>query len=133
MLPIGCDSSCINPTPETIHGPDAPIGESYTYTWIVNNLWVNNSQDLTIDGTQTLGYGVPIPIKLIVTTINGCIDSIEFEYTPLDCDSIESHCYTTKDTIWCNTDGTYSFQLQVQNNNATASASIKLYDFTAPS
>lgn len=132
MLPIGCDSSCINPTPETIHGPDAPIGESYTYTWIVNNLWVNNSQDLTIDGTQTLGYGVPIPIKLIVTTINGCIDSIEFEYTPLDCDSIESHCYTTKDTIWCNTDGTYSFQLQVQNNNATASASIKLYDFTAP-
>jgi hypothetical protein len=75
-------------------------------------------------------YGIPYTITLIATTVNGCVDSTKFEYTPESCDS--SHCYTMTDTIWCNTDGTYSFQVMVNNQNAQQTASIMLDNFTSP-
>ncbi|MBK9731314.1 MAG: PKD domain-containing protein [Chitinophagaceae bacterium] len=126
LLPIGCDSGCINPLADTIHGPP---GMSM-YDWQINGVNVSNLQDLGLNPGNLPNYGVAYVIKLIATTVNGCVDSTTFEYTPRSCDS--SDCYTMTDTIWCNLDGTYSFQISVENMNAVQSASIMLNNFTSP-
>lgn len=126
LLPIGCDSGCINPLADTIHGPPGMI----MYDWQINGVNVSNLQNLGLNPGNMPNYGVAYVIKLIATTANGCVDSTSFEYTPRSCDSAQ--CYTMTDTIWCNLDGTYSFQLNVNNLNATQSASIMLNNFTSP-
>jgi PKD repeat protein len=126
MLPIGCDSGCINPLADTINGPP---GMSI-YDWQINNVTVSTLQDLGLNNINMPVYGVPYTIKLIATTVNGCMDSTTFQYTPRECDT--SDCYTMTDTIWCNSDGTWSFQFMVQNNNITQSLSIFLGNFTYP-
>lgn len=126
MLPIGCDSACDNPVTDTIHGPP---GLSM-YEWQVNGVPVATTQNLGLNPGILPLFGVPYTIKLIATTVNGCVDSTTFQYTAIDCDS--SDCYTLEDTTWCNGDGTFSFQFKVHNNNAETSASILLDNFTAP-
>jgi len=128
MLPIGCDSSCINPFADTIHGPPGLCN----YDWQINGVTVTTLQNLGLNPTNMPVYGIAYTITLIGTTCNGCVDSTKFEYTPHECDTSSSHCYTLTDTIWCNVDGTYSFLLMLQNNNPTATASIMLDNFTVP-
>lgn len=128
MLPIGCDSACINPVADTIHGPPGMAN----YDWQINGVPVSTLQDLLLNPTNLPNYNVAYQITLIATTVNGCIDSTTFAYTPKDCDTSSVSCYTLKDTIWCNTDGTYSFQIMVTNHNASTTASILVDDYTYP-
>ncbi|MBX7142066.1 MAG: PKD domain-containing protein [Chitinophagales bacterium] len=128
MLPIGCDSGCINPIADTIHGPPGLAN----YDWQINGVSVSNAQNLILNNINLPNYNVPYTITLIAATSDGCIDSTSFQYTPRDCDSTEVDCYEMQDTIWCNLDGTYSFQLNVTNLNPQASASIMIDNFNTP-
>lgn len=100
MLPIGCDSACINPVPNIINGPPNML----SYNWQINNVTVATTQNLTLSPLNMPIYGIPYTVSLTATTINGCVDSTQFEYTPLDCDSTD--CFDLEDTIYCNEDGT---------------------------
>lgn len=123
MLPIGCDSGCINPIADTIHGPPGLCN----YDWQVNGITVTTGQHLVLDPSVLPTYGIPYTITLIGTTCNGCVDSTSFEYTPVDCDSADA-CFEPKDTIWCNPDGTWSFQLDLTNLNSTEGISLLLHN-----
>jgi hypothetical protein len=103
-----------------------------SYDWQINGNTVATTQNLGLNPLNLPNFGVPYTITLIATTADGCTDSTKFQYTPKDCDSSSVACYSIKDTTWCNTDGTYSFQLMVQNNHGTSSASILLDNFTVP-
>ncbi|MCS6916804.1 MAG: hypothetical protein NZM08_03885, partial [Chitinophagales bacterium] len=82
MIPIGCASGCINPVPDTIHGPPGLA----LYQWTVNGVTVSTLQDLLLTTSILPAYNVPYVIGLIGVTTDGCMDSTFFEYTPLDCD-----------------------------------------------
>lgn len=122
MLPIGCASGCL---PDTIHGPP----NLATYDWQINNTTVSTAQDLILTPALMPVLNVPYIITLIATTNQGCADTASFEYTPKPCpDSVK--CFTITDSLVCNGNGTYSLQLNVFNNHASASASIYLHGFT---
>ena len=125
MLPIGCDSSCIYPTPEIIHGPPGML----SYQWYIDNTPAGTLQDLELNTSNLPTFGVPYQIKLVATSIYGCVDSSEFQYTPLEC---EVECFTIEDTIWCNDDGTYTMEIQVTNLGAATSTYLWLHDVNMP-
>jgi len=126
MLPIGCDSACINPVANIINGPPGML----SYNWQINNVSVATTQNLSLSPLNMPVYGIPYTVTLTATTINGCVDSTSFEYTPLDCDSTD--CFDLEDTIYCNADGTFTIELSVTNNNTATSTYLWLHDITSP-
>lgn len=127
MLPIGCDSSCINPYPEIIHGPPGML----SYNWEINNTTVSTAQDLIITPALMPVYGLPYTVSLTATSIFGCVDSTSFEFTPLDCaDSLG--CFDVVDTIICNADGTFTLELIITNNGPATSTYLWIHDITTP-
>ncbi|MFZ1610630.1 MAG: PKD domain-containing protein [Chitinophagales bacterium] len=125
MLPIGCDSACINPVPNIITGPPNML----SYDWQINNVTVATTQNLSLSPLNMPVYGIPYTVSLIATTLNGCVDSTDFEYTPLNCDS---SCFDLEDTIYCNEDGTFTIELLVTNNSTATSTFLWLHDVTTP-
>ena len=126
MLPIGCDSACINPDPDTIHGPPGML----SYNWLINNVTTSTAQDLILNTTNMPVFGIPYTVTLIATTTFGCVDTASFEYTPIDCDS--AACFDLIDSIYCNPDGTFTLNLVITNNNAATSTYLWLHDINAP-
>lgn len=126
MLPIGCDSACINPNPDTIHGPPGML----SYNWLINNVTASTAQDLILNTTNMPVFGMPYTVTLIATTLMGCVDTASFEYTPIDCDT--SDCFDLVDSVYCNPDGTFTLNLVITNNNTATSTYLWLHDINAP-
>ncbi len=125
MLPIGCDSGCVYPVADTIHGPPGMA----SYNWQINGVTVSTMQNLGLNNIVMPVFGVPYTVSLIATTTNGCTDSTQFEYTPLNCGA---PCFELMDTIWCNDDGTFSYQFKVVSYHGSSATAISLYNFNAP-
>jgi PKD repeat protein len=127
MLPIGCDSSCISPNPEIIHGPPGMA----SYNWEVNNVTVSTSQDLTITPAIMPVFNIPYTVMLTATSTNGCVDSASFEYTPLDCPDTVG-CFDAVDTVYCNADGSFTLELIITNNGPATSTYLWIHDISTP-
>lgn len=126
MLPIGCDSACINPVADTIHGPPSMLN----YNWEINGVTVSTNQNLILSTLNMPVFNVPYDVCLTATTLFGCVDSTCFEYTPKDCDT--TACFDLEDTVYCNADGTYTLELIVTNNNTVNSTFLWIHGLNTP-